>query len=79
MGVSEDDLEMIGRVWEHLSPGEVATIAKNSGVYKISGPECISVDFILYVIDSMIDSRNVSKEEFLFFVGSEDKPEGYLN
>ena len=79
MDVSEDDLEVIGKIWEHLSPGEIEVIAKNSGVYKTSCPECISVDFIFYVIDSMIDSRNVSKEEFLFYVGSEDKPEGYLN
>lgn len=79
MKIGEDEVEVVNAIWDYISPEEVDTIFENGGVYEIPCSECISVDFILYVIDSMVDSQKVSKEEFLFYLESEDKPEGYLN
>ena len=79
MEISDEELEVISAIWNHLEPEEVDTIFENGGVYEVPCSECISIDYILYVIDSMVDSQKVSKEEFLFYIDSEDKPEGYLN
>lgn len=79
MEIGEEELEVIGEIWNHLDQEEVDTIFENGGVYEVPCEECISIDFILYVIDSMVDSQNVSREEFLFYTSTEEKPEGYLN
>ena len=79
MSILEDELEVVNAIWGYLSPEEVDVIFENGGVYEVPCSECISIDYILYVIDSMVDSQNVSKEEFLFYIDSEDKPKGYLN
>lgn len=79
MKIGEDEIEVVNAIWDYLSPEEVDTIFENGGVYEVPCSECISVDFILYVIDSMVDSKNLSKEEFLLYIDSEDRPEGYLN
>ena len=79
MEIGDEELEVINAIWDHLEPEEADNIFENGGVYEVPCAECISVDFILYVIDSMVDSQNVSREEFLFYTSTEEKPEGYLN
>ena len=79
MEIGDEELKVIGEIWNHLEQEEVDNIFENGGIYEIGCDECISIDFILYIIDSMVDRQNVSREEFLFYLNSEEKPEGYLN